>query len=313
VVELVVDRPGFFTTIPTELAATAALQTVRLKDRVRAPLTSAGTASYEWQIGRALFTSVGYMYSRGNRLLRSRNVNAPDPITGLRPYQDRGPMLQFESTGRSVSHEFRATARRVLTRVSFFGTYLWRSALSDTDGPYTVAADAQSLQGEYGRAGDDERHRLTFGTSIALPGEWSISSLLTIGSGRPFNITTGLDGDGDYLFTDRPALVAADAPGAIATAFGSFDVHPARGERLVGRNAGQGPGHLGLNVGVAKVMRPWSLDASGPSVMFIASAENITNRVNFSDFNGVVTSPLFGRPNRALNPRRVELAARFAF
>ena len=47
--------------------------------------------------------------------------------------------------------------------------------------------------------------------------------------------------------------------------------------------------------------------------MFIISAENVTNRVNFADFNGVVTSPLFGAPNRALNPRRIELAARFAF
>ena len=313
VVELVVDRPDFFESIPAELTATAALSTVRLKDRVRAPLTSAGTASYEWQIGRALYTSVGYMYSRGNRLLRSRNINAPDPITGLRPHLDRGPMLQFESTGRSEAHEFRATVRRVLTRVSFFGTYLWRSALSDTDGPYTLAADSQTLQGEYGRAGDDERHRLTFGASVALPGEWSVSSLLTMGSGRPFNITSGLDTDGDYLFTDRPAVSAADVPGALATAFGYFDVHREPGESMVVRNAGQGPRHLGLNVGVAKVLRPWSLDASGPSVMFIASAENITNRVNFSDFNGVVTSPLFGRPNRALNPRRVELAARFAF
>ena len=39
----------------------------------------------------------------------------------------------------------------------------------------------------------------------------------------------------------------------------------------------------------------------------------MTNRVNFADFNGVVTSPLFGAANRALNPRRIELSARFGF
>lgn len=43
------------------------------------------------------------------------------------------------------------------------------------------------------------------------------------------------------------------------------------------------------------------------------SAENSTNRVNFADFNGVLTSSLFGVANRALNPRRIELTARFAF
>lgn len=52
---------------------------------------------------------------------------------------------------------------------------------------------------------------------------------------------------------------------------------------------------------------------TGPSVVFTISADNLTNYTNYVDFNGVVTSPLFGLPNRALPPRRIELAARIGF
>ena len=54
-------------------------------------------------------------------------------------------------------------------------------------------------------------------------------------------------------------------------------------------------------------------DGAERYVIISASAENVTNRINYVDFNGVVTSPLFGIANRALNPRRIELSARFGF
>jgi hypothetical protein len=317
VIEVVVDRPPFFHGVPSHLDGVATRPTVRLQDRVHAPVTMSGTASYEWQVTKSLFTSVGYTISRGERLLRSRNVNAPDPVTGIAPDPDRGPMLQFESSGRAVSRELRVTGRRALARVSLFGTYLWRSARSDTDGPYTLPANSHTRQGEYGRAADDERHRAVIGGWIGLPHDVSISSLLTVGSGRPFNITTGLDNDGDLLFLDRPAPGTAGSPGVVTTAAGDFDLQRGGGEAMIPRNAGQGPSQLALNIGVAKTIR-FGASGSGsrgsaPFAIVSVSAENVTNRVNFSDFNGVVTSPLFGAANRALNPRRIELTARVGF
>lgn len=306
--ELVVNQPTFFPAIPAQLSGSIARPTVRLQDRVHAPLTTAGTTSYEWQITKAMFASVGYTFSRGDRLLRSRNINAPDPATGLAPFPDRGPMLQFESTGRSTTHELRVTARRALTRVSLFGTYVRRLSRSDTDGPYTVAADAYDPAADYGRASDDERHRAVIGGWIGLPGDLSVSTLLTVGSGRPFNITTGLDNNGDLLFVDRPTFAEDGAAGGIATPFGTFDPRLDPGDVMIPRNAGQSSPQLLLNIGLAKTLR------FGPRyAIFSVSVENATNRVNFSEFNGVVTSPLFGVANRALNPRRFELTSRFGF
>jgi hypothetical protein len=315
--ELVVDQPDFFPIVPDELTGTLARPTVRLKDRVRAPLTASATSSYEWQVSKAISATVGYTYSRGYRLLRMRNINAPDPASGLAPRPDRGPMLQFESTGRSEAKELRVTVRRALTRVNLFGTYLWRTALSETDGPYTVIADTSAGARELGRSADDERHRVMVGSWISLPREISISTLLTIGSGRPFNITTGFDNDGDLLFLDRPAFAEPGAPGAVSNAFGDFDLQLDPGQPMIVRNAGEGPKQIVLNVGIAKVLRlaAPSRTAGGfaPYAILGVNAGNVTNRVNFSDFNGVVTSPLFGAPNRALNPRRVELTLRFGF
>ncbi len=314
VVDLVVDQPTFFPTVPPAFDATAVLPTVRSTGPVRAPRTAAATTSYEWQITNTVFGSISFTKQRGDRLLRSRNVNAPSPITGERPQLDLGPILQFESTGRSDTEQLRVTLRRVLTRVSLFGTYVFGRARSDTDGPYTVPADSHTLQGEYGRAADDERHSLVLGGVLNFPREWGISGLLTVGSGRPFNITTGSDENHDLLFLDRPGAASPGDPGAIPTGFGSFD--PLRGldEPMIVRNAGQGPSQLVLSLGLAKTVRLGSVNAtSRPYVIFGVNAENASNHVNFTDFNGVVTSPLFGQANRALNPRRIEMSVRFGF
>lgn len=310
-VDLIVDQPRFFPAVPPELDASVARPTVRVNHPVYAPMTTAATASYEWRAGRALTSSVGYTFRRGDRLLRTIDVNTRTAAGELlRP--DLGPMLEFESTGHSMTHEVHSTIRYGVAPFAVFGTYTLRWSRSDTDGLYVVAADSRTLQGEYGRAGDDERHHAVLGTSLSFPHDWSVSALLNVGSGRPFNITTGLDNDGDQLFVDRPAVVAAGTPGAIATPFGSFAANPAPGELMIVRNAGQGPGQFVLNAGVAKTLR-FGGGATRRYVIFSASAENLTNYVNYTDFNGVVTSPLFGQPNRALNPLRIELAARFGF
>ncbi len=46
---------------------------------------------------------------------------------------------------------------------------------------------------------------------------------------------------------------------------------------------------------------------------FSIEANNLLNHTNFGAFNGVITSPLFGRPNSADDPRRINLGVRFSF
>jgi hypothetical protein len=315
-VQLVVDHPTFFPAIPATFDSTTALSSVRLNQRVYAPMTMATTSSYEWQATKTLSASVAFTYQRGYRLLRTLNINSPNPSTLLRPYANLGPVLKFDSSGQSDARELRVALRRSLTRLSLFGTYSLRFSNSSTDNLYTTAADFRTLQGEYGRAADDQRHQVVFGSVVSLSHDWSFSSLLTLGSGRPFNITTGFDNNGDLVFEDRPSIGIPGAPGVVTTPIGNFDVHPASGQPTIARNAGQGPSEVTLNAGLAKTLR-FGGDAhpSGTQryVVFSVNGLNLTNRVNYTQFNGVVTSPLFGTANRAQDARRFELSARIGF
>jgi hypothetical protein len=312
--DYVVDNPPFFNTIPPGVVLTASLPTVRVATAIDVPVTRAITTSYEFEATKTIFVSVGYTYRHGERWLRTVNINAPGE-TGGRPQPELGPVLQFESSGQRTSHHLRFTVRRILTRVSMFATYVLGSAMSDTDGPYTVAASRQ-LDQEFGRAGDDERHRFVGGTVLSLPHDFGVSALLTASTGRPFNITTGFDNDGDLLFVDRPGVVTAGSQNVIETEWGSFDLNRRPGQPMIPRNTGAGPSQLVLHAGVAKVMflrENGATTRTGPYVVLSASIENLTNRVNFFEFNGVATSPLFGVANRAGNPFRLELSARVGF
>jgi hypothetical protein len=48
-------------------------------------------------------------------------------------------------------------------------------------------------------------------------------------------------------------------------------------------------------------------------ISFNLFLQNLTNRVNLSGYSGVLTSPLFGKPSTALNPRRVNIGVGLGF
>ena len=48
-------------------------------------------------------------------------------------------------------------------------------------------------------------------------------------------------------------------------------------------------------------------------VEFYVSAQNVTNHNNYIGYSGVLTSPFFLEPTNVLNPRKLEIGARFGF
>jgi hypothetical protein len=137
----------------------------------------------------------------------------------------------------------------------------------------------------------------------------TVTPFLTAASPQPFNITTGRDDNGDTLFTDRPAFGESGDPGAVTTPYGVLNPTPGPGAHAIPRNFGRGANLVRLDLRVGK-----SISFPGDvSVDLSADAENVLNRANFSDFNGVLTSPVFGQPNGALNPRRVAFSLRLSF
>jgi len=52
---------------------------------------------------------------------------------------------------------------------------------------------------------------------------------------------------------------------------------------------------------------------SGPNMTFVLNLWNAFNHSQYQNYSGVMTSTFFGRPNRANNPRSLEVGLRFTF
>jgi hypothetical protein len=139
--------------------------------------------------------------------------------------------------------------------LTLFTRYFLGRARSDTDGAFSFPANQYDLAAEYGYAGFDVRHRFILGGSVRLPGDVRINPFVILSSGRPFNITTGRDNNGDTLFTDRPAYATdPDKPGVKETAWGLLDPNPEPGQTIVPRNLGRGPSFVMVNLRVSKTI-----------------------------------------------------------
>lgn len=324
--QFIIRQPQFFPNIPGDLGEVTQNQpTLRTRSTdLDAAYEIHASISYERKLPWKMQASVGYTWQRGLHLLRTRNINAPFTDSTDRPFPDQGPILQYESTGISVRHEFRINLQKRASRnLTLFGNYTLASARSDTDGAGTNPASAYDLALEFARSNFDQRHRLFIGGSINLPMNLRISPFIRINSGRPFNITTGQDNNGDTRFTDRPAFASPGDPEAIVTRFGVFNPNPNSDDPIIPRNYGQGPGQISFDMNFAKTFNigeRLSSDSNGKAknderfrLTLGANVRNIFNHTNPAGFSGVLSSPRFGIANRALAARRVELTLRFSF
>jgi len=297
--QLIIERPSGFPSLPSANSA-AAVQTatyIKAAD-LQVPYSLVSMISYERQLLRGLFAVGQYTHTRGFHLLRLRNVTADEP-GAVRT----APILQFESTGRSVDGQLLVALRGNISRnLTFYTNYVHGKAFSDTDSAYTAPANSRDLSIEYGASADDQRHRFTAGGTFVLP-NLSISPSIAIATGRPFNITTGRDTDGDSLFTDRPAFASPGDQYPIDTPYGLLDPHPQRGDTIIPRNFGRERTLFGVNLSVSRSI--------ASLVIATVDVENLLNNYRFNRSNGILTSPTFGHPNQALNGRRIILTLRY--
>ena len=232
---------------------------------LRAPMTIQTALSVERQLPFKTTVSATYVNARIRNLLRSRNINAP--VNGVRPNPAAGNIFQYESTGRFNQNQLIFNFRsNFMENVSIFANYSFGGAKSDSDGAGTFPADQYDVSGEYGNSLSDVRHRFTIGGSFTVPWGVRLSPFVTYRSGVPFNITTGLDNNGDTQFTDRPAF-ATDLnrqcdfgtpgnpdfrPCVVRTPFGDFDRQPIAGQAVIPRNYGRGSDFFNVNLRASK-------------------------------------------------------------
>jgi hypothetical protein len=278
------------------------------------------SASIERPIGANLRTTVSYQLLRGRHQMRSRDINTPDPITGFRPEPMISSITQFESTGRSARDSLTINVGYAVPRrqMNIGMNYTLARYRNHADNATQLPVDSHNPDAEWGPSSQDIRHRLQ--TNIFLPpfaGFRLAVNGLVYQSGAPYNVTTGYDDNHDLVINDRPLDANGQMRGRnsarAAARWGDFSVRLGRAFALGVRPsnaaalAQQGGGRRrGGGGGRQPATGRFTLE-------FFAQAENVLNRVNFTNYAGTMTSRLFGQPTAAAQARRVQIGANFRF
>ncbi len=347
--QYVLTNPDFFPNVPppSSLTGFQSPQVVQeVSSTLRAPYVMQSAFTVEQQLPRSTAVAVTYTNTHGLHILRSRDLNAPLPVSGIFPLGRTGPVFLMESSGVYNQNQMLVNVTtKVNSAVSLTGSYVLNQAMSNSDGVGTFPANPYNYTGEYGPAATDVRHRGTLSGSINTKWNIRFSPLLSLQSGAPFDVTTGSDLYGTTLFNSRPGFATDPTrSGLIQTRYGLLDPNPTPQERLVPRNFGRGPGQMNVNLRVGKTFGFGPERGSGRghvgsgltriftapddhryNLIISMSIRNLLNHTNPGPIIGNISSPLFGLANQMAgavngegfsenaNNRRLELQTRFTF
>jgi hypothetical protein len=279
-----------FPVIPADLVGVPT-SLIKLDPRLRIPQIVQYSFGIERQVTAKSTFSATYVGTRGIDLFMSRDINAPlAPDYLARPNLTFGQIRQMESEGYQKGNSLELTLRGKPSKY-FAGQaqYILGKSYNNTGGITYFPGNSNFPNLDWARSDNDRRHKFD------LLGTFEPSSLFSLGvalqaySGKPVNVTTGLDSNGDGVFNDRPN-------GGLAP-----------------RNSLHGPGLLNLDVNVAHDFHFQKEKKGGPVLTAALNVFNILNHPNYVTYIGVIgpdggpVNPNFGLPASAYPGRRFQI------
>src|SRR5262249_48411546 len=236
--------------------------------------------------------------------------------------QDMGTNANYNGMLVSIQH-------RLARNFTLLSNYTWSHCIDYAD--YQGPGSGQQFQNpnarnaDRGSCGFDHRH--VSNTSLVaispirggsltgrLLGGWELAPILSVRSGDPLNITTGMDNSLTGQGYDRPNRTSGNlypaskgvalwlSPGAFtANALGTFG--------NLGRGVATGPGNLTLDVSVSRrfaLLERLTLEAR-------FEAFNVINHTNLNDPVQNFSAANFGAILGAGDPRILQFAVKFHF
>src|SRR5205085_8787883 len=199
---------------------------------------------------------------RTRHALVLRDVNAPLPGTpNVRPNAAFGNIFQWESSGVVNMTQLNIGVRNQLSKaLSVFANYVTGTVKGNTDCFFCFQvncspSNSYNLNADYGRLSFFPHRSFFLGGTLGIPKlKIALNPLIIARTGQFFNITTGIDSNGDRLFLERPAFAtSATRPQDLrVTRFGNFDINPQPGEQIIPRNFAEGPGFFSVNLGISR-------------------------------------------------------------
>ena len=256
--------------------------------KVSQPYTHQWSGGIGQQLPWGIVLDASYVHILGIHGWMSRELN-PQSATRVAPFPSLGLFTSFQSTNISHYNGLQVSARKNLDkRIQFQVSYTLSKAVGLSDDIFEpgVPQDSNNIFADKGPTLRDARHRFVLSGIVNLPLGFQTANIVALQSGRPFNITTGTDDNGDGHLKDRP-------PG-------------------VGRNAGRA---APTYVWDTRLSRPFKI---GERVEISPTVDlfNVVNHPNFDpeSYNGVISSPTFGKPSDIISPpRQLQLGVRASF
>jgi hypothetical protein len=303
--------------------------------------------TFERALPRNIRFSASFFHTRTHRIQRAVNINAPLgatfipglPNSGVRPLgAEAGNIFEYQANGRSIGNSLNLNINANLKKLGFWGGYSLSKSRSTDSGTSGSPFDAYDFSHEYARSSFGALIFSYGGGYYQAPHGISLNMFMFATSGRPFNVITGRDTNGDTSFSERPAFATdLNEPGVVITPFGALDPTPSPGQTIIPRNIGRGPGFVSFNLGLSKIIKfgkaiepkappggPATTTANAPtttttspgatpkpppkppvqrpySLQFSVNVANLFNRNNRGTPNGNMASPFFLQPTGGVN------------
>lgn len=324
-----VQAPTFYSAYPTTPPPVSLLTGTqptiyRVDPQLRTSRTLVSSITAERMIGHIGNIAVNYLEADGRHQYLLLNANAPlpgtynpsDPTSGVRPFGGTQNIYQYTAEGTGHAQMFFTNLNLNPTRrLYLFAFYFAQRDQSDANGTSWFASNPYNIRQDYGRDDSDTGQGFYTGAAIKLPHGVNVQPFISTHSGRPFNITTGTDLNGDTIYNDRPAFATdLSRPSVVQTIYGNFDTAPLPSQTIIPYNYGHAHGLLWVDLQASELFhvgprtamkaapqlstasssraphqdRPWTLS-------FSVEAQNLFNHVNPGQPVGVLSSPLFGR------------------
>jgi hypothetical protein len=284
------------------------------------PYSQNWNLNLEQELNGSLALQLGYIGSKGTKLVRLRDANQPD-VNGNRPNSNYGFMDEFATISASRYNALQATLRtRNWRGLSGFAGYTWSKSLDDaSDGidfnfaTVAIPQDSNNLAAEHGPSNFDTRQRFTaaftyelprLGSSKRIAEGWQLNAIVTAQSGRPVPIVNSNDTSGANAdvfptpsnFHQRPNLIPGvnpvnsnwrSAPDTTGYLNGNAFANPAFGTfGTLGRNEIYGPGYASVDFALTKTT---------------AITEHLELQLRAEFFN-LLNHPNFALPNFFVSP-----------
>ncbi|MBE3109480.1 MAG: TonB-dependent receptor, partial [Acidobacteria bacterium] len=273
---------------------------------IEVPQTRSLSLGASREVLPGLGVSVDFVNTRGQHLFNASDFNW-DSATARRINPNWQRVNRYQTTGDSWSNALLVSVnRRASGRIPGFSVAytLSKSERTVEDFGFT-GQDPNDPAAEKALASNDRRHQVVTQVTWMLPWGIQLGGLLQVRTGRPVNITTGLDNNGDSNFNDRPDLVSPDGdPYDRATYDRTFTARVGN----LPRNSALGPNFLQVDVRLSKSVR-----FAGKRVEVLGEAFNLTNLRNDNNPTSSLSSSNFGRVTSWSSPRQIEFGVRFDF